>query len=257
MKSSANKKILYLIFTFLGIAFLFLLYEISFLLVNNSNILPSLNDIFHNFFNLLKNINLFRNIAFSFLRTLLSIVIAFGIGVLTGCLSGLFPKFNYFIKPLISLCKCIPVPCFIYLLFIFFLNNKNIAVIIVVFLIIFPIIHENSKSGIININQNIIDSLKIEGLYRKNSIFKVLLIEALPYILSGLISSIGLALKVEVTAEILLGPHNIIGIGRNIFLAKEDLDFATLYALIILIILIFIILDFLCLILKKIIKNKF
>ena len=108
-----------------------------------------------------------------------------------------------------------------------------------------------------NINQNIIDSLKIEGLYRKNSIFKVLLIEALPYILSGLISSIGLALKVEVTAEILLGPHNIIGIGRNIFLAKEDLDFATLYALIILIILIFIILDFLCLILKKIIKNKF
>lgn len=252
-KNNAINKILMVIF---GIIFLFVIYELFYLGIKNTNILPSLKEIFNQFGILFIDKITYISLGYSLLRTILSILIAFLIGTVLGVLTGLFNKLEYFLKPLITLCKCIPVPCFIYLLFIFFLENKDIAVIIVTFLIIFPIIYESSKSGIQNIDNNIILALRLDGgLYKANSIFKVLLKEDFPYILLSLVSSGGLAIKVEITSEILLGSHNIKGIGRSIFLAKDDLNFAKLYALVLFIVFIFVVIDIINYFIKKIIKK--
>lgn len=256
LNNSKNNTISKILMAIFGIIFLFVIYELFYLGIKNTNILPSLNSIFNQFGTLFIDKVTYINLGYSLLRTILSILIAFLIGTVLGILAGLFNKLEYFLKPFITLCKCIPVPCFIYLLFIFFLDNKDIAVIIVTFLIIFPIIYESSKSGIQNIDNNIILALRLDGgLYKANSIFKVLLKEDFPYILLSLVSSGGLAIKVETTSEILLGSHNIKGIGRCIFLAKDDLNFAKLYALVLFIVFIFIVIDIINYFIKKFIKK--
>ena len=72
---------------------------------------------------------------------------------------------------------------FVFIIFVYLPLNKLVGAIIIVFMVIFPIMYEGIKSGINNLDENIIRSLRIEGLYNFNSIFKVMIPLAFPYII--------------------------------------------------------------------------
>ena len=252
IKNNTFIKILLMI---LGVFFIFVLYEIIRVLANNPILFPTLKEIFNSFINLFQNSELFLNFLITIGRTFLAIFISFIFGYLLGNIAGFFPKFHYFFHPLISIMKCIPVPCFIFVLFVYFFNRSLISILIIIFIVIFPLIYEASREGITNIDNNVILSLRIEGLYKKNSLFKVILPLSFNYVLLSLLSSIGLALKIEITAEILLNPQYTKGIGQFVYLAYSQAIYPDLYATLILIVLVFLIFDIVITILKKFLRK--
>ena len=105
--------------------------------------------------------------------------------------------------------------------------------------------------GVINIDENIKNSLRLEGFYRPNSIFKVILPLTFPYLNVAIINSIGMGIKISVMSEIIVGRSSIWGIGRLIYVANQNADYPMMFAIIIIIIIIFVIIDFILSILKK------
>lgn len=251
-----NKNVIKFLLIILGVFFIFLLYEIVYLCVDNTVIFPSLGTIFSTLFSMLGQSYTYEAFGLTLGRTFIALSISFVLGYILGTLGGMFPKFSYFMKPLVALFKIVPVPCFVYLLFIYLHTNKLLAVVVVVFMIIFPIIYEGAKSGIENIDKQLLMSLSLEGRYKPNSIFKVVLPLSFPYVMLALLSAYGLAIKVEITAELLLGSSSISGIGRLVYNARLYVNYAEIYATIIIIVFVFIVFDLLIYLVKKYFLKK-
>lgn len=224
---------------------------------SNPLIFPSLKEIFNNFFNLIAEVDTFKAIGLSLLRTIFALLFSFIFASILGILAGYNKNIANILKPLIATLKCIPVPCFVFILFIYFPFNKLISITTIVFMVIFPIMYEASKTGIENIDKSIVNSLKIEGQYKFNSIFKVSIPLALPYLFLSFLTSFGLAIKVEITAETLMNSNSLEGLGRILYSAYSNNEFSKIYALVLIILIIFIILDTIIFILKRTFLKKY
>lgn len=255
IKKIKNSFLLKFLLVILGIFLILPIYEIIRISFNNSIIFPNLTKIFSTLFDLLKDSNTYLQIGITIGRTLLALLISFFFAYILGAISGLFNNVSYILKPFISLLKCIPVPCFIFILLVIFFDRSLLPILIVVFMVSFPIIYESTKGGIENIDDNIMLSLKLEGRYKPNSIFKVILPLGLPYVFISFLSSFGLSIKVEITAEILFNPQYTRGIGEIVYSAYYNANYQKLYASIILIAFIFLIIDGLIYFLKQILKK--
>ena len=99
-------------------------------------------------------------------------------------------------------------------------------------------------------------SLKLEGLYKFNSIFKVIIPTILPYIYLGLAQSFGLSMKVEIMSEIIIGSQSIKGLGYLVYLAYAiKADYIELFGIVLITLVTFGILDIIISKVKKIAKN--
>ena len=156
--------------------------------------------------------------------------------------------------PLVKIMKLVPTPILVFILFIFFFNAPNVESSIITLIIVFPIIYESMVAGLLNIDDSIKESLKLEGYYSFNSIFKVQVVEALPYLMLGILNSFTLGVKVSVTSEILVGTSKIWGIGRLIYAYRIDSDYPNMIAVGLLIIIIFIIIDLITILVKHLLK---
>ena len=243
-------------FEVIGILFLLIIWEIIALSVNDSYIFPHLDGIFSSLIAILGETDTWTAIGESLLRTIISLIISFIFAFVLGLLAGLFKPVKDFLAPLVYILKLVPTPCVVYFIIIFFLREPNIGSLIITFLIVFPILYESFVEGLNNINPSIKLSLRLEGYYSKKSIFKVLIPQSLPYLLLGCINSIGLGVKVSIMSEILIGTNNLWGIGRLIYIYRNETDYTKMIALIILVIFVFILIDLLFTLFKKLLKKS-
>ena len=245
------------IFEIIGILFLLLIWEIIAFFVSNPIIFPHLSDIFVSLWSILQIESSYQAIGESFLRTILALIISFVMAFILGLLAGLFKPVKDFLAPLVYLLKLVPTPCIVFFIIVFFLNEPNLGSLLITFLVIFPILYESFVEGLNNINISIKLSLKLEGYYSRKSIFKVLIPEAMPFLLLGCINSLGLGVKVSIMSEILIGTESLWGIGRLIQIYRLNAEYSNMIALTLLVILIFIVLDIIFSLIKKKIQKFF
>lgn len=235
-----NKKFLLEI---LGIFFIVILYEIIALIINDNLIFPDLSHLFSALFESLRNVSTYSAFGYSFLRTFVSLIASFLLAFILGSIAGYFKGFRYFISPLINLMKLVPTPCVVYIIFLFFFKDLEIGSFIVTFIVIFPIMYESFIAGHDNLSESIQMSLRLEGYYKPKSFFKVILPETFPFLLLGATNSIALGIKVSIMSEILLNSSSLWGIGRLIYVYRNNSDYASMFAIVILVIIVFIIID--------------
>ena len=245
-----------LLFVILGIFFIIASWELISYLVDEPYVFPSFSYTFVRLFALLRLSKTYEALFFSLGISLLAILVSTILAIILGTIAGLSKPFKSFLSPLISIFKTVPTVLVVIILIIFF---KNIlSYLIIVFLIVFPIIYEACAKGIESIDINIYDSLRLEGLYRPKSIFKVILPMSESYINSGLASAIGIGIKVEIMAEILVGSDLNYGIGSLIYEIKAiTFEYRDLYAYTIIILLMFLVIDLLLYIFKKVFFKNF
>lgn len=244
-----------LICEILGILFLLLIWEIVALSVNNNFIFPHLSDVFVSLFDILGITSTWQALGESLLRTFFALLISFVLAFILGLVGGLFKPFKDFLAPLIHLLKLVPTPCVVFFIILFFLNEANIGSIIITFLIVFPILYESFSEGLLNIDENIKLSLRLEGYYSPKSIFRVLIPESMPYLLLGCINSIGLGVKVSIMSEILIGTENIWGIGRLLQVYRINAEYSNMIAITLLVIFVFVVFDLIFAFIKKFLKK--
>lgn len=214
-------------FTILGIVGVFLLWYVIALLAKTT-LLPGPEIVLPIFFSLFIEGNTYLAIGGTLLRLIIAIALGSIFGLILGIFGGLYPSFRAFIKPLIIILRTIPTAAVIFI--IIALLRPMFAPVIIVFLVTFPILYESVVSGISNIDSSIIDASKIDGSNDFKSVFKLYLPLSKSYILLGLVSSIGLGMKVSIMSEILAGSESEIGLGKMIQNAATIADMKNVLA---------------------------
>ena len=189
-----------LIIIFASIAFL-ALWDFSAKVTNDNFLMPSVKEtslalyqiIFSDGFLAFISIAFFRVIAGLFLGILIGIVIA-----------GLCYKFDIvktIVSPVMSIMKATPIACIIVLLWIRF-NYTEIAVLVVL-LMVTPIVWQNVYDSLNSIDQNMLEVTRVFELSAWQKIKVLFVPSTLPYLIPAVITSVGMAWKAEIAAEIM------------------------------------------------------
>lgn len=200
MKILRNK---YLIF-FLGFLFIIgLWFLVSALVGLSPAIFPSPVETFKVMFELLGTKTTYKYLGFSILR----LIIGFGSSLILAFLLGMLVNHNEtlykFFTPLMTFLKAAPTATFVFL-FLVIVGGRE-APIFVVILMTFPILYESVVSGVKSTDQNVLEAAKVDGSSKFKTLFLIQLPLGIPYITLGIVSTFGMAFKVEIMAEVIAG----------------------------------------------------
>ena len=220
-----------IIYTVLGIGFVFLLWWLTSLIVKGTVLktFPGPEDAIPLFFELFAHASTWLAVGGTLLRLVISFAIAFVIGSFLGVISGINKSFANFMRPLIITLRTLPTAAVILILIV--LLRPIFAPIIIVFLIIFPISYESMATGIKNVNKEVREAAKIDGASRLQSNIRIKIPLSMPYVLLGVVSSLGLGMKISIMSEIIAGSNRISGLGRLIHLAYIEADMTRIVAI--------------------------
>ncbi|MCQ2752902.1 MAG: ABC transporter permease subunit [Bacilli bacterium] len=211
-KFSRDQKIIF--YNIVGIVVLFFLWWIVSAIVNNPNF-PTPIVVTPTFFSLLGVGYTYVAIGGTFFRLLIAFLISFLIGAILGTLGGYFYRFDAIMKPIVGFFRALPTAAV--MLIVAALVNPVLGTIIITTLIMFPIIYAAFKDGVVQINKDYNDKMKMDNVTLKNSFFKIYVPLLSPYMMLGISQAVGLGLKVSVMSEV-VGKSSgaIAGLGRLI-----------------------------------------
>lgn len=237
MKTSTTSKNIYFI---LGIVFLLGVWVISSILINNSGILPNIDEVSYILVNILKDQNTYLLLGNTFLKILIALSVSFIIALLLAMLSLLNEKVEYFIRPLIVFFKSIPIVAVVMVLIIMFFkqNVRFIGTIVASCFVIIPIVFESILVGFKTVDETIVQAARLDYVSGFKLIRKIHLPIALPHVISGLISSFGMGLKVMVMSEVIMNPNDSIGQLIGLHSSMGDISIVLAYSILLLIIVI-------------------
>lgn len=213
MKTSIIKKYSKNIYYFLGIFAIVVIWFLLSKIINNQGILPSLGNVFVKLKDLLIEANTYGMILSTVLKIVLALAISFLVSVILALLSLINYRIENFIRPSITLMRTVPVVSIaMIVLIIFFRQNvRYLGTIIIAALVIIPILYEGILTGFKTINSNVIDDTKLISNFNFTVFWNVYLPLAMPNIVTSIVQSFGLGLKVLVMSEVIVNPNNSIG----------------------------------------------
>lgn len=233
-----NNNIFYKIFS---LFFWIMVWEIIALIINKEIYLPSPFKAVFVLFQLIRTNIFWKTVLNTFSRVLLGFLLSTLVGGLTGILCGLNKFFKELFHPLIVSIKSTPVMSFIIIALIWF-KSDNVPIFIC-FLMCYPIIWTSVVEGMKQVDNKL---LEMAYLYEVRKIYilkNIYFPSVFPYLVTGMITALGLGWKVTVAAEVLSNPK--LSIGSNLYNAKVYLESEILFAWTIVVILLSLIFEYL------------
>jgi len=212
--------------TALSIFFLFLVWVIAGLYVNNQLLLPTPDRVLKAFGQIFINKDSLSVILATILRLLVGIIVAFVFGFSLALLAGLKPNFAIFMNPIVTVLRTVPVISITVILLI--IAGFRATPYIITFLMLFPLIYQIIYGAIISIDQELIDVYKLEDNNAFNGILHCYIPLISGDIRTALLQSLGLGIKVLVMAEYLSQTQR--SIGNYLYLAKVNLQYDVVFA---------------------------
>ena len=240
----------YFIYT-LGLIFVFCLWFILTYTIGKGNYyFPSPIETIKKMGELLSSSYIYKGIGWTLLRTLIGFAGALIVAFILGTVAGQYQKVYLFLRPLMLVMKSIPTAALVFLFLV--LSGSKFAPVYIVFLISFPILYEAIAGGMHNIEDEILDSLKIDATPFVTSVTKVKLPLAVPYLIVGLTSSFALSLKTEIMAEIITGDTNY-GLGSMISTYRniDPTDLTPIFAISLITLIFILIIDLIGMLINK------
>jgi len=212
-----NKVINFLIHSVLPILFWLAVWDIAATIYNNSYFLPGVAETAAALWKILLSPDFPLTVLLTLLRIFTGITLGTLFGSIVAIISHKIKLLYSLIAPINSIIKATPVASIIILLWISM--NGNSVAILVAFLMVFPIIFQNTFDAFNSIDPQLIEVSRVyEFSYQKR--LKLLVFPALKqYFIPAFITAIGLAFKAEIAAEIIAGVKN--SIGQMIYYAKD------------------------------------
>lgn len=194
--------------------------------IDNVYILPGPKTVLMSIIDILSNTETYVIIGTSLFRLIISFIISTLMGITLGLLAGNYPSIDSFLKPIISTLRTLPIASIIILMIILF--TRQTSLYIITFLMIFPLVYEAAKHGVLHIPKALKDHMAIEQHPKWVVISKVQLPIILPYIKTSMFQSIGLGFKVIVMAEFISQAKT--GIGRELYNGSISINYERVFA---------------------------
>ncbi len=211
---------------FLGILAILVIWWLLALSINNEILLPEPSLVFKTMIAQLQTGRFYSDIGYTLIRMLQGLFFAGILGISLGLSAAVNPKFEAWFYPLEMLMKTIPNISYI-IISLIWLGSAS-SVVLVNFLVLFPIFYANTKQAVQNIEPPLIEVMRIYPVRLRTKIFEVYLPLSKAGLLSALESAVGLGFKVSVMAEILGRVQN--GIGFQIDYCRVNLEMNGVFA---------------------------
>ena len=198
-------------------------------------ILPAPSDIFSS---LIMNYKDLLSSAFITLKiTLLAFITASSLAVILAILFSQSRLIELSLYPIAVIFQVTPVVAIAPLILIWVgFDNAEIAILILATIVAFFPVLANANLGIKSVNSNLHELFSLYGAGRYQRLIKLQIPFALPFILTGMKTSIGLSLIGTVVAEFVAGSGTSTGLAWRIIEAGNRLDVAKLFAALILLV---------------------
>ena len=218
-------------------------------------ILPAPTDIFSSI--LLNYEDLLLSTFITFRITILAFLIASFLAIFIAILFSQSKIIELSLYPIAVIFQVTPVVAIAPLILIWVgLDNAEYAILILAVIVAFFPVLANTNLGIRSVEKNLSELFSLYEATRFKRLFKLQLPYALPFILTGMKTSIGLALIGAVVAEFVAGSGTSTGLAWRIIEAGNRLDVPKLFAALILLVVLGIVLFLLMSLIEKLLLRR-
>ena len=199
-----------------AVLFWLFFWQIISVAVSKSLILPSPIEVINKLFAMALTLDFWSSVGFSSVRIFLGFFFGSLLAIIVAVFSSRKKVIQELVEPLVSVMKSVPVASFV-ILALFWLDIKGLTVFIV-FLMVFPVCYRNVYSGIMSVNNEILEMAycyEIRGIRKIKGIYIPYI---LPYFRTAMSLSLGLCWKSGVAAEVIGIPKG--SIGEKLYTAK-------------------------------------
>lgn len=189
-------------------------------------VLPSPTETWVAFTDLVRDGNLFGELAHTLGQALIGVGLAFGIGVIWGGVAGRFGWFSNFAQPLLSMLMALP-PVILVALGIVWFGPGGAVTRLVVTLVALPLIVIAVTEAVRAVDTDLLEMARSFELSRWKVLRHVIAPGIASPVLAATSVAVGQALRVAVMAELLSATA---GVGGQVRLAQTNLDTASLFA---------------------------
>ncbi len=162
----------------------------------------------------------------SFLRVLSGFAIGCIMGVILAVLATVLDLADAIITPFIRILRSTPVTSFIILIMLWL--SYTYVPVMIASLLVAPVIFMNLREGLRETDRKLLEVAKVFRFGKLKTVKTVYIPSVMPYFVSAAVTSVGLAWKVGIAAEVLCLPSN--SIGREIYYSKLYLETPDLFA---------------------------
>lgn len=230
------------------VIFWLLLWQLFYILLDKEILLASPFKVFERILSLVLEKDFWQTVSLSFLRIFCGYISAVFFGVLIATLMSFCDFLKAVLSPLITLSKSVPVASFIILLLVWV--KKDAVPVVITFLIVMPIIASAVSEGIFSTDKILLDVAKVYNFSFFKTVKTVYLKSVLPPFAAAATTSLGLAWKSGVAAEVIAMP--VSSVGYNLYRAKINIETVDLFAWTAVVVILSVVLEK---IIKKIIRN--
>ncbi|MDE6275322.1 MAG: ABC transporter permease subunit [Clostridia bacterium] len=225
-----NKNKLYQILNYtlpiVTIVMIVLIYAIISKVVNIELIAPSVGSVVKEFFAILGKGYFYKAVFGTLLRALIAYVVSFVLALLLAVLTKFCAPLRKAFSPIVALVRVLPTMALILLALIWFKSFQ--ATVLVAFFVIFPMLYTGICDAIDGVDKDLIEMARVYGVDKKRLVTKLYIPQALPSVFTSIKSSIGLNLKIVISAEVIAQTADSMGLYMQ--LARINLDTAILLA---------------------------
>ncbi len=210
----------------ISIAVWLLLWELLSRLVDIDFVFPGVVATFRRLFELVITTVFWRTVLYSLGRILLGLLLGVAIGVLLSTVCKLLPFAYPFISIGITAIKSTPVASIVMLMWVI-IGSANLPTVIAIMMVT-PVIWQNLIDGYNAIDKNLIEVAQIFNFSKKKTFRYVYMPALLRYFIPACLTSVGLAWKSGIAAEVIAYTRN--SIGKYIYNAKTTFEGDSLLA---------------------------
>ena len=196
------------------------------LLVNNTLLFPDPWTVASHLFALMGTGAFWLITATSVWRILLGVLVAVAIGGALAIATAFCRPLEELFSPLLTVVKSTPVASFIVLALIWL--GRDVIPSFISILMETPVVWGNVSAGIKSTDPALLEMSRAYRVGRGRIFLRVYLPSVMPHFFSAIRTSLGLAWKAGIAAEVLTVPHN--SIGKMLFESKLNMETADMFA---------------------------
>ena len=202
------------------------LWHILSVIFNNNFLVPSIDSTLKALWALLGTEGFYRSVLLSGLRVASGLITGCVLGVSLAILGHGISFIQTLISPIVSIIRSTPVASFVVILWV--LLSGDMLSIFIGFLMVFPIIWQSTFDAMNSIDKNLLEVAHVFEFSSSKKLKLVYLPVIKSYLVPSIVTSMGLAWKAEIAAEIIAYTKN--SIGQSINDAKYNMDTPTVFA---------------------------
>lgn len=205
----------------LGIALFWLaLWQACAMAVGNSLIFPSPLETLKRLFELAASADFWKFTGLSLLRIVVGVAAAIPAAAILSAICARSRVADRVFAPAVTLMKSVPVVSFI--LIAIFIFSRLVLPSAITFTMVFPVLYENLREGIASTPKELLDMAKVFSLKPTSVLRRIYFPSIKPFFFSAICTSVGLAVKAGIAAEVVAYIPD--SIGKNLSDAKSYME---------------------------------